>query len=640
MTTPSSTTADEERKRRRLEAWKEKQKAKQQQQQRREQEEGEGTTATTAPAGGVGGSTTTTISTSMPKITLSLGSGNKKKNKKKKKHKPVILLNRNETKESAAGGASSEQKQKRKKNKRNAFFGGGGAAADDVDADDEDSDEEDRDDWDGGGGGSGTSRKRKLPPEALMMMLDGDDEGGANAVESPNDNKEGPPEKKKKRKKRRWDAKNRNSDDDGDDERGAPSSSTAANRKTASSANAPTSTSNTTVENNNSISNKNDDDADDALDRFMDKLQAGEMGEVVTVNEELVNIQVSGSMIVANKKRNSNIGSVLSGGVITAEQIIAGVGHNSAARNFTGNEDADAASKAQARYEPSDWLSDASPSDTEDEEQARRALIEALKSAPVPAAAAEEEQAEEGEAPKLELASEVKTEKHRREEVLHRLQEQAKEQLDASRKAAAPDIGRFLGAEEESGGVMEEAERMLQAAQAQPDALVVLAELNKKKELGAVDHSSIDYLPLKKNLYRVPPSLANLPNDEVVSRRAKLKVRVRGHGAPAPIENFNQCGLSEKILSLLKDQNIVDPFPIQAQCIPTIMAGRDVIGIAKTGSGKTLAYLLPLLRHMLAQPPLAPNESGPIGLILAPARELAYQIHLVCKSLTKPLGLK
>jgi ATP-dependent RNA helicase DDX46/PRP5 len=50
--------------------------------------------------------------------------------------------------------------------------------------------------------------------------------------------------------------------------------------------------------------------------------------------------------------------------------------------------------------------------------------------------------------------------------------------------------------------------------------------------------------------------------------------------------------------------------------------------------------LLPLLRHIMAQPPLQPNESGPIGLILAPARELAYQIHTVCKGFTKQLGLK
>jgi hypothetical protein len=57
-------------------------------------------------------------------------------------------------------------------------------------------------------------------------------------------------------------------------------------------------------------------------------------------------------------------------------------------------------------------------------------------------------------------------------------------------------------------------------------------------------------------------------------------------------------------------------------------------------SGKTLAFLLPLLRSIMVQPDLAPGESGPIGLILAPARELAYQIHLVCKSFAKQLGLK
>jgi ATP-dependent RNA helicase DDX46/PRP5 len=70
------------------------------------------------------------------------------------------------------------------------------------------------------------------------------------------------------------------------------------------------------------------------------------------------------------------------------------------------------------------------------------------------------------------------------------------------------------------------------------------------------------------------------------------------------------------------------------------MAGRDVIGIAKTGSGKTLAYLLPMLRHIMAQPPLEQNESGPIGLVLAPARELAFQIHSVSKKFAKELGLK
>ena len=131
---------------------------------------------------------------------------------------------------------------------------------------------------------------------------------------------------------------------------------------------------------------------------------------------------------------------------------------------------------------------------------------------------------------------------------------------------------------------------------AAPDALQVLAELNKKKELKSVDHSKVEYIDFKKNLYIVPRILANLSSDEVANLRGKLKVKVRGHGAPAPVSSFEQCGLSERILQVMEKQKITTPFPVQAQCLPCIMAGRDVIGIAKTGSGKTLAYLLPMLR--------------------------------------------
>jgi ATP-dependent RNA helicase DDX46/PRP5 len=58
------------------------------------------------------------------------------------------------------------------------------------------------------------------------------------------------------------------------------------------------------------------------------------------------------------------------------------------------------------------------------------------------------------------------------------------------------------------------------------------------------------------------------------------------------------------------------------------MSGRDCIGIAKTGSGKTLAFVLPMLRHIKDQPPLA-NGDGPIALIMAPTRELVAQISKV-----------
>jgi len=235
-----------------------------------------------------------------------------------------------------------------------------------------------------------------------------------------------------------------------------------------------------------------------------------------------------------------------------------------------------------------------------------------------------------------ETKSEVKSEKERREDAVRQLAEEA----SRVRKSAhvGVDTGRMYNDDE--GGVMEEAERNLAALTAAPDALEVLAEMNKKKELRAVDHGSVDYLPVRKNLYIVPRSLAKLTPAEVAERRLKLGVKVRGKGAPAPVSKFSEAGLSERIVSVLEKKNITDPFPVQAQCLPCIMAGRDVIGIAKTGSGKTLAFVLPMLRHILDQPPLAPNETGPIGLVLAPARELAYQIHVVCKGLAKPLGLK
>jgi ATP-dependent RNA helicase DDX46/PRP5 len=52
------------------------------------------------------------------------------------------------------------------------------------------------------------------------------------------------------------------------------------------------------------------------------------------------------------------------------------------------------------------------------------------------------------------------------------------------------------------------------------------------------------------------------------------------------------------------------------------MSGRDLIGIAETGSGKTLSYVLPMLRHIRDQSPIQVGVDGPIGLIIAPTREL------------------
>ncbi len=167
----------------------------------------------------------------------------------------------------------------------------------------------------------------------------------------------------------------------------------------------------------------------------------------------------------------------------------------------------------------------------------------------------------------------------------------------------------------------------------------VLAESVKKKELKAVDHSTISYIPIRKNLYIVPKSLAAIPAKEIQGIRHNLEIKIRGKGCPPPLETWEQTGVSDRIIAVIERHGWKEPFPIQKQAIPAIMGGRDVIGVAKTGSGKTLAFLLPMFRHILDQPPLGDRE-GPIGLIMAPARELAVQICTECKRFTKALGMR
>lgn len=170
-------------------------------------------------------------------------------------------------------------------------------------------------------------------------------------------------------------------------------------------------------------------------------------------------------------------------------------------------------------------------------------------------------------------------------------------------------------------------------------ALEILEDAKKGKLLKEVDHSKIQYMPFRKNLYIVPRALSKLSEAEIIEKREDLQIKVRGKGCPAPVDTWEQCGLSDRVLETVHFLKLKEPFAIQKQAIPAIMGGRDVIGVAKTGSGKTLAFLLPMLRHILDQPPLMDGE-GPIGLIMAPARELASQIYQEAKKFTKPLGLR
>lgn len=89
---------------------------------------------------------------------------------------------------------------------------------------------------------------------------------------------------------------------------------------------------------------------------------------------------------------------------------------------------------------------------------------------------------------------------------------------------------------------------------------------------------------------------------------------------------FDTLGLRPALLGRLAELSLTTPTPIQSKAIPEALAGRDVMGLAQTGTGKTLAFGLPLIEQMLNAPhKCEPNKT--FGLILAPTRELAKQIH-------------
>ena len=161
-----------------------------------------------------------------------------------------------------------------------------------------------------------------------------------------------------------------------------------------------------------------------------------------------------------------------------------------------------------------------------------------------------------------------------------------------------------------------------------------VARAAKKKELPKVDHSTISYASFRKLFYIEVPEIKNMTEEAVDAYRAELdKMKVRGKRVPRPIKRWTQCGLSDRLLGAIEKAGYVKPFAIQAQTLPAVMSGRDVIAIAKTGSGKTMGYTLPMLRHVLDQPPLAAGD-GPIGLIMVPTRELAMQVYREAVSYT------
>ncbi|KAI6118774.1 DEAD-domain-containing protein [Pisolithus thermaeus] len=102
----------------------------------------------------------------------------------------------------------------------------------------------------------------------------------------------------------------------------------------------------------------------------------------------------------------------------------------------------------------------------------------------------------------------------------------------------------------------------------------------------------------------------------------------------APEKSFRELGLIDPLLEALEKVQFKSPTEIQSQVLPHALQGRDIIGVAETGSGKTAAFALPILQKLWEEP------KGLFAVVLAPTRELAYQISQQFESLGAAMGVR
>ncbi|CAN8259843.1 unnamed protein product [Cochlearia groenlandica] len=210
---------------------------------------------------------------------------------------------------------------------------------------------------------------------------------------------------------------------------------------------------------------------------------------------------------------------------------------------------------------------------------------------------------------------------------------------DKPRKGFNKALGRIIQGEDSDSDYSEPVDDDDRSLDEDDEEFMKRVKKTKVEKLSLVDHSRIEYEPFRKNFYIQVNDISRMTQEEVNDYRKELELKVHGKDVPRPIKSWHQTGLTSRILDTLKKLNHEKPMPIQAQSLPIIMSGRDCIGVAKTGSGKTLGFVLPMLRHIKDQPPVEAGD-GPIGLVMAPTRELVQQIHSDIKKFAKVLGIR
>ncbi|XP_012281402.1 ATP-dependent RNA helicase abstrakt [Orussus abietinus] len=175
---------------------------------------------------------------------------------------------------------------------------------------------------------------------------------------------------------------------------------------------------------------------------------------------------------------------------------------------------------------------------------------------------------------------------------------------------------------------LKEEEKILESV-AENKALMGVAELAK----------GIQYEDPIKTSWKPPRAILSLGEVRHERIRRKLRILVEGEEIPPPLKSFKEMKFHRGILNGLEAKGITKPTPIQVQGIPTVLSGRDMIGIAFTGSGKTLVFVLPIIMFCLEQETAMPfmRNEGPYGLIICPSRELAKQTYDIIQHYTNSL---
>src|ERR1700720_2458325 len=102
------------------------------------------------------------------------------------------------------------------------------------------------------------------------------------------------------------------------------------------------------------------------------------------------------------------------------------------------------------------------------------------------------------------------------------------------------------------------------------------------------------------------------------------------------MNKFSELTLSATLQSNLTRNGFVQPTPVQAQAIPPLLEGRDVVATAQTGTGKTLAFAIPIIEALAA----VPRSKAIKVLILSPTRELAIQIDAAFRQLAAGMRIR